>query len=444
MHGPFSPDSKDAFYVARKPIYAAETLPPEEDLLAGLNSDSDGESTDKRRYTGFSCVIPFGKWELYEPVLQELDNLSYYIGQRELSEKGFDHVQLLIVVKVKRALPVFVKQSRLREFDGLAEAVRNVWTYSAYCMKAYSSADEKFVYGPVPNRILQAADRKKSQDDKFRSLMACKTREEAMEYVETELPQQFVVQHAAMTTFINKKFEEVDGGSYSISAFCLPPFPVSDGTTYVFVGAAGYGKTQFALAHFTTPLLVSDRQDFGKLVRGTYDGVVIDDMNFNKWNCSNLIHLTDQAVNRTINVKYGSVCFPKGMPRIITLNSLKSFWPENMLKEQRPALERRTTIIRFTRPLFRRAADEGGADDSQPPFVNVTADAAVVRAGLQAPPKDFNWQQFRKSDDVELKKDVVKWQLDSMSIMDKVRYIEEGSRDLVIDESSKDRQFDAD
>lgn len=308
------------------------------------------EST--KRACGFSAAIPYEEWEEKKKILEAYDNLSYYIGQRELSAEGFDHIQLLIVLKVKRALGVFLKQCVL-ELQSV-EMCENIWKTASYAVKKYSSTDEIVQYGPVPKKFLSMADKdeKPTRDDMFSNMLACETRQEALDYVRDNMTSTYVLQNAAICAFVNKQFATETQGNYTLDQFRYPKLLVNKGKTYIFVGPAGIGKTQYALAHFSKPLLVSDRQDLSKLSSGDYDGIVFDDMNFNKWNCCNVIHLVDQECDRTINVKYGSVAIPAGMPRIITLNTLDNFWPENMNDAQKPALSRRIQIRHFNYKLF--------------------------------------------------------------------------------------------
>lgn len=308
--------------------------------------------TTTKSFNGFSAVIPYDKWTAFEEFLQQQENLNYYIGQREVSEAGFDHVQLLIVVKVKRALHVFIKQFKTEEHCVKTEPTENIWKYASYCMKSYSSADEQFQFGNVPPKILNQADKKETTIEKFKTMLQFDTKEEAIDYVKEEMTDKYVLQNSAIMSFLQRQYATTTAAKYTIDQFNRQPEDIHSGKSFVFIGKAGIGKTQFALAHFKSPLLVSDRQDFGKLQTGTYDGIVIDDMNFNKWNACNLIHLLDQECDRTVNIKYGCVSIPAMLPRIITLNSIDSFWPENMLDAQKGAIDRRCVIVNFDRQLF--------------------------------------------------------------------------------------------
>lgn len=121
---------------------------------------------------------------------------------------------------------------------------------------------------------------------------------------------------------------------------------------HVFIGGTGLGKTEWALAHFERPLLVSHIDELKKLETGEYDGIVFDDMDFNHWPRSAVIHLVDYAKARAINVKHSTATIPKGMPRIFTCN----VYPFPM--DTAGAIERRVEQELILEPLFEVPAAE--------------------------------------------------------------------------------------
>jgi len=84
-------------------------------------------------------------------------------------------------------------------------------------------------------------------------------------------------------------------------------------------GEPGIGKTQFALAHFKNPLMVSHMDDLTKLT-SAHDGIVFDDMAFTHIPRTGQIHLVDQDFTRSIHVRYTTAQIPKGMKRVFTTN----------------------------------------------------------------------------------------------------------------------------
>ena len=81
-------------------------------------------------------------------------------------------------------------------------------------------------------------------------------------------------------------------------------------TSWVLWGASQIGKTQFALAHFKNPLLVSHIDELKHFSAGTHDGIVFDDMSFTHTPRTAQIHLVDQNNSRAIHIRYGLGMIP--------------------------------------------------------------------------------------------------------------------------------------
>lgn len=64
--------------------------------------------------------------------------------------------------------------------------------------------------------------------------------------------------------------------------------------------------------------------DLKKLNRDN-DGLVFDDMSFNHYPATSILHLTDVQEQRSIHGRYNNSTIPKGMPRIFTSNG--NIWP---------------------------------------------------------------------------------------------------------------------
>ena len=173
--------------------------------------------------------------------------------------------------------------------------------------------------------------------DVAKEILKLDSYEDAMDLIMSNCPDKYILQSAAIDAFLTRRFSQNTKPKYDISKFNREAKDFGEDKTLIFVGPTGIGKTAYALAHFQNPILISDRQDFGKVTPQT-DGLVIDDMSFNKWNPTNLIHLVDVEYDRTINVKYGSARLRAGLRRIITVNSMELFWPESMLDVTREAL----------------------------------------------------------------------------------------------------------
>lgn len=115
--------------------------------------------------------------------------------------------------------------------------------------------------------------------------------------------------------------------------------------TLWLLGPSGYGKTELALSLFKNALLVS-HMDQLKDLRPEHDGIVFDDVSVAHWPRESVIHITDLAKKRGINVKHGCVVIPKHLPRVFCSNVW--IWPE----DEPGSIERRVHCVRVTKRLF--------------------------------------------------------------------------------------------
>lgn len=90
--------------------------------------------------------------------------------------------------------------------------------------------------------------------------------------------------------------------------------------TLVLIGPTSIGKTQWSLTQGENCLLIR-HIDMLKRWNPSYDCIVFDDMSFAHWPRESCIHLVDLEEEAQINVRYGVVCIPAGVKRIITTNS---------------------------------------------------------------------------------------------------------------------------
>ena len=115
--------------------------------------------------------------------------------------------------------------------------------------------------------------------------------------------------------------------SYSLPECCLNlrtgQIPFEDprwSESVVLSGNAGVGKTQYALAHFENPLLISHIDKLKEFDPSFHDGLVFDDMDFSHWPLSAQKHLLDWSEPREINVKHSIAHIPARTKKIFTCN----------------------------------------------------------------------------------------------------------------------------
>lgn len=128
---------------------------------------------------------------------------------------------------------------------------------------------------------------------------------------------------------------------FELENFRLPP--VTNGMektkAWLIWGRTGTGKTNFALAHFKNPLLVSHFDDLKNLSK-EHDGIVFDDMDFRHLPFSTVKYLLDADFDRPIHARYWNAIIPAGMPRIFTHQSENVLVPKELDEGQWDALNR--------------------------------------------------------------------------------------------------------
>jgi hypothetical protein len=221
-----------------------------------------------------------------------------------------------------------------------------------YCTKAESAVLDdgvpiRFLYGEIPAE-------KESKDTVFADAMEMETFDEAMQHVKKHAPRDYVIMHVQINNCMRKLFTKtMDMAVINSLKWRRPHYEKHVLTSKLIVmhGTSGSGKTNFALSHFKTPLLVRHIDKLKDLTT-EHDGIVFDDLTFAHWPVSACIHLTDLAFDSDINVKHGMRTIPAGMPRFITTNEDVCSVFNYGNKEQRIAIERRTIRIHVCNALF--------------------------------------------------------------------------------------------
>lgn len=115
-------------------------------------------------------------------------------------------------------------------------------------------------------------------------------------------------------------------------------------TALVLYGATGIGKTEYALAHFTRPLLVTHLDALARL-SPDHDGIVFDDLDFSHLHFSAVLNLLDLAQDRDVHIRYTTARLPRGLRRIFTHNTGRIFDIPNLPESQQAAIDRRVRYV---------------------------------------------------------------------------------------------------
>lgn len=125
---------------------------------------------------------------------------------------------------------------------------------------------------------------------------------------------------------------------FNMSNFNRGPLAMQRST--LVYGPSGCGKTQYAMAHFTKPLLITHMDDLSRLSTD-HDGIVFDDLDFRHHPFSNVINLLDVDEDRSVHIRYLTAIIPAGTPRIFTHNTDSIFNLPDLTLSQYDAIERR-------------------------------------------------------------------------------------------------------
>ncbi|XP_077275582.1 splicing factor 3B subunit 1-like, partial [Temnothorax americanus] len=113
--------------------------------------------------------------------------------------------------------------------------------------------------------------------------LRCEGHAEAEKVIEDTNIGYFIKNRRTLGSYFTQYFAEKDASLYEMRDFKFPPLTFPREKTVVFIDPTGYGKTQYALAHFKHPLLVQDTEDWKRYKEGHTDGIVLDDIDFQSW-----------------------------------------------------------------------------------------------------------------------------------------------------------------
>lgn len=268
----------------------------------------------------------------------DIDLFDYLVVGNEVGEEGTPHFQ---------GYGRLHKQKRLHEMKAMLPrahweiAKGTAWENRVYCTK-----DGEFVeHGKAPT----APKTKANQDEAYAEAIASQSIEEGIGIIRSKRPRDYCLHGESIERNLKKAKVIPTGGKYELEKFACAPLELTRAT--LLWGPSAVGKTQFALAHFGNPLFVSHIDDL-KQLNADHDGVVFDDMSFRHWPIEAVIHLLDIEVDRTINVRYGTVRIPAYTIKIFTHNTENPFYNHDANEEQKEAVNRRLQRVQVLNKLY--------------------------------------------------------------------------------------------
>lgn len=287
---------------------------------------------------------------------------SYLIEAHELGESGTPHIQGYCQLKVGMTLNQMKSFCPTAHFEVARGTPYQNFLYCAKGDQSHAEWTESKEQGPnygknasflewgVRPKPPINAHKKKPKDDTYEKALAAPTVREGMDIVKTHKARDYCLHGDAIERHLKNAKAPSYASKFLLSDFNQPPLDVSSKAIFLS-GVSNSGKTQWALAHFKNPLLVS-HMDQLKRLGPDHDGIVFDDMAFNHWPPESVIHLLDMECERALHVRYGTVTIPAYTKKIFTSNKKNIFTAIDVEVEQFNAIERRYKRVDIIRPLF--------------------------------------------------------------------------------------------
>lgn len=268
--------------------------------------------------------------------------IRYGIYSEEIGEHGNHHFQGYVELSDPQRFTWFKKnipgmeEAHFEKRHGTRDQARD------YCRK---TDDPTFIDGPYEFGEWEAGGQG-ARNDIPQVLADIKSGISMVDIAETH-PRAWVQYRNSFDAY-QRLIEPDDTASYDLSRFRHPPLVLD--RPILLHGPSGIGKTQFALAHFKQPLLVTHIDDLKKL-SSRHDGIVFDDLSFKHMPPETVIHLLDYDTASSIHCRNTNARIPKKMNRIFTHNEQDIFYPASCTNNQINAIQRRYLAV-YVEQLF--------------------------------------------------------------------------------------------
>lgn len=162
---------------------------------------------------------------------------------------------------------------------------------------------------------------------------------------------------------------------FELSDFNVPALDLSK--PILVYGPSGYGKTEFADAHFGSALLtVRHIDDLKRYNANRHKGICFHDMSFSHWPFTTLCALLEFDKETSLHARYTNVTKPANVPMIFTFNHDNPFYDvEKLHPQQQAAINRRINKYPVTRPLFNGLHE--GVNETGSPRVSSIRDRPI-------------------------------------------------------------------
>ena len=211
-----------------------------------------------------------------------------------------------------------------------------------------------------------------------RMLNKANSTSEGMALLAEKAPHIFYLNGSRIKPMLAERVGTPEPKLFSLADFNRPPLNLD--APVVLHGDTNCCKTEFALAHFESPLVVRRRDDL-KRFRGATDGIVFDDVDFRDWTPEDTIGLLSMDKPRSLPARFHDAFIEADIPMIfITNKKPKKMFVRAESSKQRAAIKRRyesvevtSSLARLGRPMTpaeKRVRREAGRNGPQGPGVN--------------------------------------------------------------------------
>ncbi len=245
--------------------------------------------------------------------------ISRLVGQVEVCPTTLhDHYQIFVQFINKKRWTAVRKLFPLGQWDAKSQKFGSAADMESYCSKTETRKN-----GKEPFFLGQSLVVERKSSKLANAISALKggmsLREVAINHSEA-----WVRHNRGLADLSTKLRTIIHKPAFALSSFKWPP--IKDWSrTHIFWGQPGVGKSEFALAHFNAPLVVSHIDDLRQFDQTVHDGIVFDDMNFDHIPRSAQIHITDQTLPRSIHIRYSTALIPAHTRKIFTTNNDRGF-----------------------------------------------------------------------------------------------------------------------
>lgn len=284
-------------------------------------------------------------------IVKEFNNSSNsidkYIIAREKHVDGNNHLHVYLLLEKK----INIRNERAFDIDKHHPNVQGVRSWKNVIK--YVTKEGNYISNYENKVLLDIIENEMKMKDvytKARKIAKTGDVKKALEVLEHPKTARDLTLHGnAIERNLRTLVPKVNTNKYSINQFIVD-FEWDRSKSLVLWGPTNTGKTSLAKALLPNGLFVRHKDQLKKYATGEYEGIIFDDMCFDKWEREWIIAIVDIDDDTALDVKHGYVEIPAGTPRIFTSNRS----PENQLLANDDAIKRRLQTVNIKSSVKRQ------------------------------------------------------------------------------------------